>query len=74
MKCKDCRFWELNEELYEEIDLPKDEEDWEGFCHRYPPRWDTRDYKSYSLETNTYDWCGEFKPKKINNLLKGDTE
>jgi len=44
-----------------------------GLCHRYPPKlYCDEDYRNPTVRYD--DWCGEFQPRKINNLKKGDKE
>lgn len=72
MKCEDCKFWE---EL-KRIEQPEDGR--LGLCHRYPPKYNLGeefDGEHVHNQSVCFDnWCGEFQPQKINNLLKGDTE
>ena len=77
MRCEECKFW---------VSLDPDYTETSGMCKRFPPLADRPDYtedECAGIETCNFavfpitgykDWCGEFQPKKINNLKKGDTE
>jgi len=71
-ECKDCKY-SFYEHFLE--------------CRRYPPVSIELNFdaameiiEKEKMRNSLYphvdeaDWCGEFKPKKINNLKKGDTE
>ena len=67
MKCKNCKWWEQDEEEKNCYGY------FTGWCHRFPPLlkplpkmegghgWPT---------TEDYDWCGEFVDKDKNRIGK----
>jgi hypothetical protein len=76
-ECKDCKFWR------------GDPKTGIGKCHRYPPKGGTHVYSTDSWEgdmdgvsssaywsfpeTDSDDWCGEFK-EKGSNLVEFDSK
>ena len=60
MKCKDCKWWDK--------DLSRTDKDDEGICRRYPPVMEGDDNR-YPV-VDDYEWCGEFKTKKVEKAKK----
>ena len=56
MFCKECKYW-----------IDADDEDVDGWCHRYPPSYG-EDFDSLGLfpRVEPDDWCGEFEKPQLS--------
>ncbi len=59
MKCKTCKWWNVDVLTPREARRQAQPED--GFCKRFPPTpWN---FKTWWPIVNPNDWCGEWEPK-----------